>query len=393
MKLLSKLRDFLLSPRPITAAARVTPGLRGGEIVDPVPPFSLAIAELMRFDPQVRIALGARNGLLMTAEVQVSGGDRPVAAWVQSQWNRIWTTSAPQLLRTKLYGFLPFEVMYRAASGGRFDGAIEFDRLEERHPRAARLVTRDGQLAGFELDIDRREPLHMLAPKALVTTFDAEFGNPYGCSLLERAYRPWHEKWTSGGCKKLLQLRMMKDAYLGDILWYPALESLRDSQGREIPWRDLAREIVEARQSGGALTLPLLYDREGRRLLDYTPPQDLGGATQIFKWKHDIDLEIWKALEVPPEIIEASAPGSGYAGRSIPFMVALSAVQTELAELVRCIDRDILRPLAHLNFGRVPQYEIRPLPLIETFGRRLRRRRGKNKSSDEDATGIRPVFE
>ena len=105
----------------------------------------------------------------------------------------------------------------------------------------------------------------------------------------------------------------------------------------------------------GALTLPLLYDRDGRRLVDYTPPQDVGGATEIFRWKHDIDLEIWKALEVPPEIIEASAPGSGYAGRSIPFMVALSAVQTELSELVNCVDRDILRPLAQLNFGHAPR--------------------------------------
>jgi hypothetical protein len=130
-----------------------------------------------------------------------------------------------------------------------------------------------------------------------------------------------------------------------------------------------------------------MYDRDGRRLVDYTPPQDVGGATQIFKWKHDLDQEIWKALEIPPEIIEASAPGSGYAGRSIPFMVALSAVQTELNELVRAVDRDILRPLAHLNFGRAPQYELRPRPLIETFGKRIRRRKGSN---EEEAA--RPEF-
>jgi hypothetical protein len=149
----------------------------------------------------------------------------------------------------------------------------------------------------------------------------------------------------------------------------------------------MSREIAELRQSGGALTLPLLYDRDGRKLVDYTPPQDCGGATQIFNWKHDLDLEIWKALEIPPEIIEASTPGSGYAGRSIPFMVALSAVQTELSELVRCLDRDLLRPLAHLNFGRPPQYEIQPRPLIETFGKRLRKRKGQQE--DEAA---RPEF-
>ncbi|HTN74573.1 MAG TPA: hypothetical protein VL096_04980 [Pirellulaceae bacterium] len=375
MNLFTKLREMLLRKQPITTASRPGAQLSSAMQVDPVPAFHLGIADAMRFDPQVRIGLGARNGLLMGAEVRVSGGRREIARWVQSQWDRLWSSSAPQLLRTKLYGFLPFEVMYRVSEGGPYDGAIEFERLEDRHPRAARLLLREGLLAGFELVSHDRKPVRVLAPKALVCTFEAEFGNPYGCSLLERAYRSWYEKWTAGGCKKTLQLRMMKDAYIGDIIWYPPDRTVELAGGGTVSWRDLAREIVEARQTGGALALPLLYDRDGHRLVDYTPPQDVGGATQIFKWKHDIDLEIWKALEVPPEIIEASAPGSGYAGRSIPFMVALSAVQTELAELVRCVDRDVLRPLAQLNFGSVPQYEIRPLPLIETFGRKLRTRR------------------
>jgi len=60
-----------------------------------------------------------------------------------------------------------------------------------------------------------------------------------------------------------------------------------------------------------------------------------------------------------------------YSGRWIPFIVALSAVQTEFAELVRCVDRDILRPISQLNFGVVPQYEIRPKPLTETYGERF----------------------
>lgn len=373
MNLFARLRQLLLGSRPLTTAARTSRTTNPKMQIDPVPPFHLGIAELMRFDPQVRIGLGARNGLLMTAEVNVVGDDAALNTWVAAQWERIWATSAPQLLRTKLYGFLPFEVMYRVATSGPYRGAIEFDRLEDRQPRAARLLLNNGQLAGFELDQGERRPVRVLAPKALVTTFDAEFGNPYGCSLLERAYRPWHEKWMRGGCKKTLQLRMMKDAYLGDVVWYPPDRVIQQPDGSVVSWRDVAREVVELRQSGGALVLPLLYDRDGRKLVDYTPPQDLGGATQIFQWKHDLDLEIWKALEVPPEVIEASAPGSGYAGRSIPFMVALAAVQTELAELARAIDRDLLRPLAHLNFGREPQYELRPVPVIETFGKRLQR--------------------
>ena len=172
-------------------------------------------------------------------------------------------------------------------------------------------------------------------------------------------------------------LRLIKDAYIGDIFWYPPDRQVQLADGTAISWRDLARQVVESRQTGSALTLPLLRDKDGHKLVDYTPPQGVNGATQIFQWKKDLDLEIWKALEVPPEIIQASTSGSGFSGRWIPFVVALSAVHLELAELVRCIDRDILRPVAHLNFGRVPRYEIRPRSLVEVYTHKFGKQLGR----------------
>ena len=362
--------------------------------IDELPPFTLHIADLMRFDPQVRIGLGARNGLLMAAEVDVTGPDAAVVAWVQHQWNALWNGSAHQLLRAKLYGFLPFEVVYRRAAGGQFAGLLEIERLIDHRPSDVRLLMQADQIVGFEVTSDSmtasgrrqppdgatslqtqrhrgantpRSPASILAPAALVCTFDSECANPYGCALLARAYPAWFEKWMPGGAKRTLRLRMVKDAYIGDILWYPANQFVQLPDGRQISWRDMAREIVESRTSGGAMTLPLLRDSLGNKLVDYSPPHGVTGHTQIFQWKRDLDLEIWKALEVPPEIIQASSSGSGYSGRWIPFAVALSAVHQELAELIRSVDRDVLRPIAQLNFGRQPQYTIRPKSLVETY--------------------------
>src|SRR3954469_9962200 len=129
----------------------------------------------------------------------------------------------------------------------------------------------------------------------------------------------------------------------------------------------IATSLRRSSRRGGALVLPQIYDHDGHKLLDYTPPQGVAGYTQVFRWKQDLDLEIWKSLEVPPEIIQAQRSGSGFSGRWIPFAVALSAVHQELAELIRSIDRDILRPIAELNFGRAPQYEIQPRSLVETY--------------------------
>ncbi len=383
MSIFTKIRNALLSKRPVTADYRQAPAAGAALRVDELPPFNLHVADLMRFDPQVRIGLGARNGLLMQAEVEITGDQGEVVRWVQNQWDRIWASSAHQLLRTKLYGFVPFEVMYREAKGGPFDGAIEFDGLKDRHPRDARLLVRGGEPVGFSLRVTGSRRVQLLAPKALVTTFDAEFGNPYGCALLERAYPPWFEKWMEGGAKKTLRLRMIKDAYIGDIFWYPPDKQIQLPGGETVSWRDIAREMLEARLSGGAMTLPMMYDADGNKLMDYTPPQDVGGATQIFEWKRDVDVEIWKALEIPPEVIEASSTGSGFSGRSIPFVVALSAVGTELAELVRAVDRDILRPIAQLNFGVEPRYEIRPRSLVEIYAQQM-----GNPSSRRESSGL-----
>lgn len=369
MTLFSKLRDALLR-RPAKRAGSPVVAKPLTPRVDELPPFSLQTAELMRFDPQVRIALAARNGLLMSAQVEITGPQMALNRWVQLQWDRLWMQYAHQLLKAKLYGFMPFEVVYGEALAGEFRGLIEVAALKDRHPRDCRLLIQNDEPVGFVLRQQEKE-IENFAPLALTATFDAETTNPYGCALLARAYPSWYEKWMEGGAKRTIRLRMIKDAYLGDIFWYPPERKVQLSDGTEVSWREIARDMIEARQAGGAMTLPLLYDQDGRKLVDYTPPQSMGGHTAIFDWKKDLDIEIWKALEVPPEIIQASNTGSGYSGRWIPFIVALSAVQTELAELIRCVDRDILRPIAQLNFGEVPQYEIRPRPLTETYGERF----------------------
>ena len=117
MTLLTKLRHALLG-RPKPEITRLPGPEHSAMRIDELPPFTLHIADLMRFDPQVRIGLGARNGLLMAAEVEVTGANARVVRWVQHQWNSLWHGSAHQLLRAKLYGFMPFEVVYRQASGG-----------------------------------------------------------------------------------------------------------------------------------------------------------------------------------------------------------------------------------------------------------------------------------
>src|SRR4029434_9810735 len=89
MNLFSKLRHALLG-RPQPKVTRLDGPESTALRIDELAPFNLPIADLMRYDPQVRIGLGARNGLLMAAEVEVIGDDAHVAQWVQHQWDSLW---------------------------------------------------------------------------------------------------------------------------------------------------------------------------------------------------------------------------------------------------------------------------------------------------------------
>jgi hypothetical protein len=151
MNLLNKLRHALLG-RAQPKVTRLASADSGALRIDELPPFNLHVAELMRYDPQVRIGLGARNGLLMAAEVEVVGDDRRITRWVQHQWDALWHASAHQLLRAKLYGFLPFEVVYRQAASGEFRGMVVVERLIDHHPRGARLLVEEHKVVGFTLE-------------------------------------------------------------------------------------------------------------------------------------------------------------------------------------------------------------------------------------------------
>src|SRR5438874_5925312 len=76
MNLLNKLRHALLG-KPQPKVTRLEAPEARGMRIDELPAFTLKTADLMRYDPQVRIVLGARNGLLMAAQVEVVGPQNP----------------------------------------------------------------------------------------------------------------------------------------------------------------------------------------------------------------------------------------------------------------------------------------------------------------------------
>ena len=319
MTLFSKLRDALLR-RPAKRAGSPVVAKPLTPRVDELPPFSLQTAELMRFDPQVRIALAARNGLLMSAQVEISGPQTALNRWVQLQWDRLWMQYAHQLLKAKLYGFMPFEVIYGEALAGEFRGLIEVAALKDRHPRDCRLLIQNDEPVGFVLRQQDKE-VENLAPLALTATFDAETANPYGCALLARAYPSWYEKWMEGGAKRTIRLRMIKDAYLGEIFWHVtyliATRLIRACFPYAVQWR---RTKQQPRKRAFPMS-PAALDqlRKLRAELDSIQPESYP-YTALVGWMHKVTplikqhfptfFDEWKPIAKKPEASLAAMAAS-----------------------------------------------------------------------------------
>lgn len=374
-----KFIDFLTAVNPLTRRKRITFGHHRGHSdfhnlrFDKLPHFSLFFAETMRFDPTVSFGLAVRNGPLMTLEAEVTGPNETVNKFVLDQWNKIWRSSAHKLLRTKRYGFLGFEVMYKRDEQ---TNQIVFDRLIDLFPGETRPLMKNGEVVGFkwlpgafqsfagvdEFDESRHK---VLRPKALWTTFDSEFGNPFGSSLLRRAFSPWYEKWMEKGGIDLRRLRYIKDAWVGMIVEYPTHDKLTLPDGTEVTGRDLAREVAENFLSGGTIALPSDRDESGNKKFAVSNPTDTSsGASNILDYISNLDTEIWRGVDLPKEVIEAAETGSGFSGRAIPFVAFLAILQVEGQELKEPIVRDILRPMVHLNHGNVP-FELALKSLVD----------------------------
>lgn len=374
-----RLKDKLVAPTPVTADL-VRPYQSAlyyyvaAWRVDKLPPFNIWVADIMRYDPQIDFGLRIRNGPLMAADAVIDAPDEEVGQWVQKQWNRIWSTSAYKVLLTRMYGYMGYEVMYRREP----NGFVGFKKLKDLHPSMVRPLTHGNEVKGIRVrphgsfgfaytEIGKtpkatEDPYALLSPKCLWTTYEGKFENPFGEPILERAYSSWWEKWMESGAKRSAMLRMVKDAWVGDIIYYPHNKKFINANNEEVTGRDLAREIAENRMSGGAICLPSIWE-DGKQMFQYIPPAGIAGDTKIFEWQEILNLEIWKGLGVPKEVLEAAGTGSGFSGRSIPFLAFVSGLMTEFQELIRCIDEHILRPLAWLNFGTEPDYEIKPMEI------------------------------
>lgn len=325
-----------------------------------LPLFRLWHCFLMETDTTVGFAERIRNAALLQGEIEITATDPAVGKFVREQWDTLWNLHGASLAKTKRYGFSGYQVLFTKRDES---DLIEIDDLRVLSPYDVRPRTIGGRVVGIEVKGNQ-----LFMPQGLWTTFDAE-GQVYGKSIYRRAYPPWFEKWMDHGAKKVMQQRMIKDAYLGLKGRYPKNEFVKHPDGRDIPWRDYLREMLDNSLAGASMVIPS-DTADGKYKFDVEGMTDSGSPEGIYRWIDALDQDIAKGLDVFPEVIQASQTGSGYSGRSLPVAMFLLAVQSEFAALVQAITYMTLEPLAWANFGNA-DFAIKPKSLLETFAEQM----------------------
>ena len=336
------------------------------------PMWTLWQADMMTIDYQVAIGLAISDAPLYAAEVEVESDYPAVAEFVGKQWDRIWSSHAWQILLAKRFGFMGYEVNYVERNG-----LIEFDSLNDFHPRDTRpVIDEHGLFVGINVYgrryIGTDEGVGVAAlrgPKCLWIRYDYRNNDFFGRSCLEKAYAPWWDKTMDGGALNLRRLRNVKDSWIGDVVKVPFTRTMVADDGvTQINLADIAQRIVENRVSGGVMVLPSERDEKGDPLCEYTGPTSVTSSTGIDDWIHDLDNDILDGLLIPREVMEAATSGSGYSGRAFPMRTFLSLRDREFSEYVRAINRAIIGPMVASNFGLpFSVYEMRPVSLNETL--------------------------
>lgn len=310
--------------------------------------------EEMRMDPRCQFAMRILKAPLYQASWTVPADNKEISNYVDATLKRFWKRSLDHALTICEYGNSPAEPLWVERNG-----YVMFDDVKEIYYRDAVPLQVDGMLAGI-----RVKNVDLFPPRAQWITLDAENGRLWGKSRFRTMWEPWKEKSGRKGAKDARKLWYLKNCFHGGSIRHPP-GSIEDETGKMVPCQEYARQILEQLEAGGILVLPNTRDEMGNFLWEYAPPAINGDLHDVREYPKDLDIEILEGAGIPNEIISAAQSGSGWSGRSVPFIVYLTGEDHIANAIIDAIDQQICRPGVNVNFGRNAKYQIIPKSFVE----------------------------
>lgn len=356
-----------------------------------LPPFTFAIIHSMLIDPEIRLNLAKRAAPIMKAEFGYKDGqtwiegvqcaDPAIGQYIYRQIQRIWNLYLPAILRSQVWGWSSGEITVKLSD----DGLVEIDKMLPRHASDCRLLLADKKPWGVRFARIKESDsgqgyVDLQFPYCWFHSFNAEDGDYYGVSALLGCYSPWASKWMNGGALDVRQLFMHKDAYGGVDLGYPDGETLVN--GQYIPNVMIARQIVEQLAAGGVTTRPSKRDEQGNEQWPLTRASIPGNPQHILQYPKDLDAEIRSGLEVPEE------DGDAWASKRVTMASFYASLDQYVVQIVCDLKEQVLDNLVLINFGHVPEYDIKHKPLAEQAMEQQSNAGPGSQQGDPNASGM-----
>ena len=331
------------------------------------PVFSGSVIREMMSDPRGIFGLWLIKGpILSNARFKIETENEEIKEFLVSNITRFWRNSAARALKAVEWGYSASEVMYRVV-----EGQIHFDIIKDIHSLDCRAVTKGGVLIGFTVrDVPQkgrsadRQKMFIGIPKGFWHIHWRDRHPWYGLSRLFGAHIPWWEAWSDGGYRDIRRLWFHKNAFEGGVMYHPP-GITRTKEGIAISNKDLAREMIEKKRTGGTLTLPNTMSSDGIRSWEYAPPAPNSIPAGLLEYGNSLKEELFEGMGIPPEVFEGGGGGFGAAtGRQVPEEAFFSVLQEMVQWLISDADQQIFRHLVRMNFGEDhAKYEIVPFGL------------------------------
>lgn len=343
----------------------------------------LEVFDDMKRDPQIKAALALRTKAALATGWQVKSPEGKDTLDEKGEIEKKWEVTefvewclstylgkqavpfrsiedilASVLRGRKVYGYSVAEKVYEEIDEGPWKGKLGLAKLETRKPHE--IEFKADEFGNLEKILQRGSlsaHLTELPPfKFVVSVNEFEWGNFYGTSELDAAYRPW---WAKDNSYKWYMLALQK-------LGVPPLFFFYDPDAIPAKMKNQIKTILERLQAGTSAMIPSKGGEQGARL--ETLGQILGKmAGDTFK----VALDQWdgwisRALLMPGLL--GLSPEGKFGQRALgetQFDVFLLVVEDDRTDLqTNVMDGQVIRQLVDVNFGpqeEYPYFELNPL--------------------------------
>jgi hypothetical protein len=320
----------------------------------------------MLLDPHVNIGYRVLCSPITRATWKVKCDNQEAGEWIDRCVKTFWKKDLSKALMMLVWGSVPGELTW---SLDKKTQVVNYEAMHDFRVLDTRPLCLGRKVVGFRLAGNAFEGDHgtgadniLQKPRSFWLTNEPDCGSPFGKSRLVGAWAPWMEKAGAHGARDARKLWNFKCAFNGGILRHPTDGEVMVG-GVYISCQEYAMRVLEMMENGHVMTLPNDRDANGNLEWEYTPATINSDASTINNYPNLVGEDIWLGMGIMPEVIKAAATGSGYSGRSIPYLTFLSSCDMVVNCILMAVCHWIIDPGLEQNFGEVP-YEVEADSLV-----------------------------